>query len=71
MMMGSSLRAKKTPKHEGRATMTNYPCAKSRQVDENTFFNNMILDGAPHLIDLAEDAKVFNFLTVNLNGVIL
>jgi len=30
-------------------------------VDEATFFSNMALDGAPGLIDLAADAKVFNF----------
>ena len=24
-------------------------------------FPNMVLDGAPHLIDLAVDAQVFNF----------
>ena len=37
------------------------PCAKARQVDVSKFFPNMILDGAPHLIDLAAEAKVFNF----------
>ena len=37
------------------------PCAKARQVDEKDFFSNMILDGGPHLIDLAAEAKVFNF----------
>ena len=36
-------------------------CAKNRQVDESKFFSNMILDGGPHLIDLATEAKVFNF----------
>ena len=37
------------------------PCAKARQVDEAKFFSNMILDGGPHLIDLAAEGKVFNF----------
>ena len=37
------------------------PCAKARQVDENKFFSNMVLAGGPHLIDLAAEAKVFNF----------
>jgi predicted peroxiredoxin len=37
------------------------PCATSRQVDEATFFTNMMLDGGPHLIELAAEAKVFNF----------
>jgi tRNA 2-thiouridine synthesizing protein D len=37
------------------------PCAKNRQGDELKFFSNMILDGGPHLIDLAAEAKVFNF----------
>ena len=36
-------------------------CAKNRQVDESKFYSNMILDGGPHLIDLAAEAKVFNF----------
>jgi hypothetical protein len=30
-------------------------------VDESSFFPNMVLDGGPHLIDLAVEAKVFNF----------
>ncbi len=37
------------------------PCAKNRQVDEASFFPNMLLDGGPHLIDMAAEAKVFNF----------
>ncbi len=37
------------------------PCANARQVDESKFFPNMGLDGGPHLIDLAAEAKVFNF----------
>jgi tRNA 2-thiouridine synthesizing protein D len=37
------------------------PCAKNRQVDEGSFFTNMLLDGGPHLIDMAAEAKVFNF----------
>ena len=37
------------------------PCAKARQVDEAKFFSNMILDGGPHLIDTAAEARVFNF----------
>jgi len=30
-------------------------------VDEAKFFSNMMLDGGPHLIELAAEAKVFNF----------
>jgi len=37
------------------------PCAKNRDMDETTFNNNMVLDGGPHLIDMAAEAKVFNF----------
>ena len=37
------------------------PCANARQVDEAKFFTNMSLDGGPHLIDMAAEAKVFNF----------
>ena len=37
------------------------PCAKNRQMDEADFFTNMQLDGGPHLIDMAAEAKVFNF----------
>ncbi len=37
------------------------PCAKNRKLDEAGFHNNMVLDGGPHLIDLAAEAKVFNF----------
>ena len=37
------------------------PCAKGRQIDESKFFSNMQLDGGPHLIAMAAEAKVFNF----------
>ena len=37
------------------------PCAKNRHLDEAKFFSNMQLDGGPHLIDMAAEAKVFNF----------
>lgn len=37
------------------------PCAKNRQLNEAEFHNNMVLDGGPHLIDMAAEAKVFNF----------
>ncbi len=37
------------------------PCAKNRNLDEATFHSNMVLDGGPHLIDMASEAKVFNF----------
>jgi tRNA 2-thiouridine synthesizing protein D len=37
------------------------PCAKNRGLDEALFFSNMQLDGGPHLIDMAAEAKVFNF----------
>ena len=37
------------------------PCARNRGMDEARFFSNMQLDGGPHLIDLAAEAKVFNF----------
>jgi sulfur relay (sulfurtransferase) complex TusBCD TusD component (DsrE family) len=37
------------------------PCAKNRGLDEARFFTNMQLDGGPHLIDMAAEAKVFNF----------
>jgi tRNA 2-thiouridine synthesizing protein D len=37
------------------------PCAKNRKMDEANFFSNMALDGGPHLIDMAAEAKVFNF----------
>jgi sulfur relay (sulfurtransferase) complex TusBCD TusD component (DsrE family) len=37
------------------------PCAKNRHLDESHFFSNMQLDGGPHLIDMAAEAKVFNF----------
>lgn len=37
------------------------PCAKNRGLDESQFFSNMALDGGPHLIDMAAEAKVFNF----------
>jgi tRNA 2-thiouridine synthesizing protein D len=37
------------------------PCAKNRGLDEALFHSNMVLDGGPHLIDMAAEAKVFNF----------
>ena len=37
------------------------PCAKNRDMDEARFNSNMVLDGGPHLIDMAAEAKVFNF----------
>jgi tRNA 2-thiouridine synthesizing protein D len=37
------------------------PCAKNRRLDEAALFTNMQLDGGPHLIDMAAEAKVFNF----------
>ena len=37
------------------------PCAKNRGLDEAKFYSNMLLDGGPHLIDMAAEAKVFNF----------
>ncbi len=37
------------------------PCVKNRNMDEAKFFPNMQLDGGPHLIDMAAEAKVFNF----------
>ena len=37
------------------------PCATNRNLDESTFHSNMALDGGPHLIDMAAEAKVFNF----------
>ena len=37
------------------------PCANNRELDESEFFTNMQLDGGPHLIDMAAEAKVFNF----------
>jgi tRNA 2-thiouridine synthesizing protein D len=37
------------------------PCAKNRNLDEGHFNSNMVLDGGPHLIDMAAEAKVFNF----------
>ncbi|MEE4239971.1 MAG: DsrE family protein [Desulfopila sp.] len=37
------------------------PCAKNRNLDEASFYSNMALDGGPHLIDMAAEAKVFNF----------
>jgi len=37
------------------------PCAKNRNLDEGQFNSNMVLDGGPHLIDMAAEAKVFNF----------
>lgn len=37
------------------------PCAKNRGLDEAKFFRNMQLDNGPNLIDMAGEAKVFNF----------
>lgn len=37
------------------------PCAQNRNMDESLFFSNMQLDGGPHLIDMASDARIFNF----------
>ena len=37
------------------------PCAKNRKLDEAGFNSNMMLDGGPHLIDMAAEAKIFNF----------
>lgn len=37
------------------------PCAKNRNMDDSLFHANMKLDGGPHLIDMAAEAKVFNF----------
>ena len=37
------------------------PCAHARKLDESKFFSNMALDGGPHLIEMAAEAKVFNF----------
>ncbi len=37
------------------------PCAQNRKLDEAQFYSNMALDGGPHLIDMAAEAKVFNF----------
>ncbi len=37
------------------------PCAKNRKLDEAGFHTNMVLDGGPHLIDMAAEAKIFNF----------
>jgi len=37
------------------------PCAKNRNLEEKDFHANMKLDGGPHLIDMAAEAKVFNF----------
>ena len=37
------------------------PCANNRNLDEASFHSNMQLDGGPHLIDMAAEAKVFNF----------
>jgi tRNA 2-thiouridine synthesizing protein D len=37
------------------------PCAKNRKMDEAKFFSNMQLDGGPHLIEMAAEAKIFNF----------
>lgn len=40
--------------------MANFLFVLSR-MDEAAFFSNMQLDGGPHLIDMAEEVKVFNF----------
>ncbi len=37
------------------------PCATNRGLDEAHFHSNMMLDGGPHLIDMAAEAKVFTF----------
>jgi predicted peroxiredoxin len=37
------------------------PCANNRKLEEGNFFPNMALDGGPHLIEMAAEAKVFNF----------
>lgn len=37
------------------------PCAKGRNLNADNFHDNMKLDGGPHLIDLAAEAKIFNF----------
>jgi len=37
------------------------PCANNRKLNEADFHSNMVLDGGPHLIDMAAEAKVFNF----------
>jgi len=37
------------------------PCAKNRNLDEANFNSNMVLDGGPHLIDMAAESKIFNF----------
>lgn len=37
------------------------PCAKGRNLDESNFHPTMKLDGGPHLIDMASEAKVFTF----------
>ncbi len=37
------------------------PCANNRKLSESNFFPNMMLDGGPHLIDMAAESKVFNF----------
>lgn len=37
------------------------PCANNRKLDEAMFQTNMVLDGGPHLIDMAAESKVFNF----------
>ena len=37
------------------------PCANARQVDEKKFYANMSMDTGGTMIDLAAEAKVFNF----------
>lgn len=40
--------------------MTSFPFVLSRDDNEPIFYSNMVLDGRPHLIELAAVAKVFN-----------
>lgn len=37
------------------------PCAAARGIDERNFASNMMLDGAPHVLELVAEGKVFNF----------
>ena len=37
------------------------PCARNRELDAANFFTNMQLDTGANLIDMAAEAKVFNF----------
>ena len=36
-------------------------CTRNRSLDEAKCYHNMTLDGGPHLIEMAAEAKVFNF----------